>query len=58
MGRHYNANDFIMMTYGEVRELEQLRKENRELKQCIKRLEKAAKKVHDAVVELDGEACL
>lgn len=58
MGRHHNANDFIMITYGEVRELEQLRKENAELKKQIEKLEKAAKKVHSAVVELDSEVCL
>ena len=48
----------IMMTFAEVQELERLRQENRELKKRITEIHEAAKRVHDAVTELDCLICL
>lgn len=48
----------IMMTFAEVQELERLRQENRELKKRIAEIHEAAKRVHDAVTELDCLICL
>ena len=48
----------IMMTFAEVQELERLRQENRELEKRITEIHEAAKRVHDAVTELDCLICL
>lgn len=62
----------IMMTFAEVQELERLRQENRHLEniiECLKdeitkadkritEIHEAAKRVHDAVTELDCLICL
>lgn len=48
----------IMMTFAEVQELERLRQENRELQEQINKIHEAAKRVHDAVIDLDSLICL
>ena len=48
----------IMMTFAEVQEFERLRQENGELKKRIAEIHEAAKRVHDAVTELDSLICL